>query len=295
MQRCSDSSGRYLTTTYQVFPGIELIYHDVHVQSHSSDETLTGNLIEICHCREGRMECNFHDEFCYLSQGDILIARAGDVSRTSYFPLKHYHGISVLIDVDKAPACLSCMLEDVNVQPRVLAEKFCRNKSCFVARTNPSFEHIFSELYAVPEQIQKGYFKIKVLELLLFLSAFDTEQDETGERTFTENQVVLAKDISRYLTEHMDDRITIDQLAERFHTSVACIKNAFKGVYGVPVGAYIRTQKMESAAYMLEYTDKSILEIAGEHGYDNGSKFASAFRSVKGINPAEYRNKQCRK
>ena len=46
---------------------------------------------------------------------------------------------------------------------------------------------------------------------------------------------------------------------------------------------------MESAAYMLEYSDKSVIEIAGEHGYDNGSKFASAFRSVKGVTPSEYR------
>lgn len=45
---------------------------------------------------------------------------------------------------------------------------------------------------------------------------------------------------------------------------------------------------------MLEYTDKTVLDIAIEHGYDNGSKFASAFRSVKGINPAQYRNEKYR-
>ena len=53
--------------------------------------------------------------------------------------------------------------------------------------------------------------------------------------------------------------------------------------------------KMESAAYMLEYTDKTILEVAMEYGYDNGSKFAAAFRSVKGVNPAQYRNEVHRK
>lgn len=36
---------------------------------------------------------------------------------------------------------------------------------------------------------------------------------------------------------------------------------------------------------MLEHTDKPVVEIAGEHGYDNSSKFASAFRSVKGVSP----------
>ena len=93
----------------------------------------------------------------------------------------------------------------------------------------------------------------------------------------------------------MDDRITLEKLSEVFHVSVAHIKNTFKSVYDVPVGAYVRTIKMESAAYMLEYTDKTILEVAMEYGYDNGSKFAAAFRSVKGVNPAQYRNEVHRK
>ena len=123
----------------------------------------------------------------------------------------------------------------------------------------------------------------------MFLSVLDTKQDRVETRTFTKTQVALAKEVSRYMLEHMNDRITLDQLSERFHVSGTHIKNTFKGVYGVSLGAYIRTQKMESAAYMLEYTDKSILEIAGEHGYDNGSKFAGAFRDVKGMAPNEYR------
>ena len=89
----------------------------------------------------------------------------------------------------------------------------------------------------------------------------------------------------------MDDRFTLEQLSEYFHVSGTQIKTAFKAVYGVSFYSYIRTQKMESAAYMLEYTDKSILEISGEHGYDNASKFANAFKTVKGITPTEYRSR----
>ena len=73
--------------------------------------------------------------------------------------------------------------------------------------------------------------------------------------------------------------------------SASHLKKTFKGVYGVTIVDYTRTQKMESAAYMLEHTDKSILEIANAHGYYNGSKFANAFRTVKGCNPKEYRKK----
>lgn len=109
-----------------------------------------------------------------------------------------------------------------------------------------------------------------------------------------ENICQNKEEISGYLTEHMDNRITLKKLSGFFHVSGTQIKTAFKAVYGVSFYAYIRTQKMESAAYMLEYTEKSILEIAGEHEYDNGSKFANAFKAVKGMTPTEYRNFICK-
>ena len=284
----SEDGGRFCTTTYSVFRGIELIYNDAHIMSVETKPT-SGSVIEINHCREGRMECHYRDEFCYVAPGDLVIGRAEEKSPTTYFPLSHYHGITVRIDVDRAPGCLSCLLDDVNVRPQAIAEKFCGEKSCFIARSDPSVEHIFSELYSVPEEIKKGYFKIKVLELLLFLSALDIGKDEIENSVYSAAQVDLAKQVSEYLTENMDKRVTLEQIAKHFHVSGTHIKNIFKGVYGVSLYAYTRAIKMESAAYMLEYTDRTVMDIAGEHGYDNSSKFARAFREVKGLTPSEYR------
>ena len=289
-------NGQYLMTSYRIFPGVEFIYGDAHIQSVSFNEGNRSNRVfYITHCREGRLECSLDNEFWYLSQGDLMIASADKISPFAYFPLRHYHGLTIRIDLDLTPKCFSCMLDDVTVSPQVIAEKFCEKKGGYISRANASFEHIFSELYSVPIKIRKGYYKVKTLELLLFLSELNIENDEFSERIYTKKQVSLAKSISQFLIEHIDNRITIEQLAEHFHVSAAHVKNTFKDVYGVSVGAYIRTSKMESAAYMLEYTDKTILEIAGEHGYDNASKFANAFRSVKGVNPTEYRNIYCKK
>lgn len=284
---CPDSTCQ--PTEHLVFPGIKLTCHKGSAQGNIAGDTTQNSLIGIYHCQEGRMECCLQHGFCYVTPGDLLIARACDISQNCRFPLGHYQGISILIDTDKTPPCLSCFLEDVTVQPQILAGKFCSEGMCFVVRANPSVEHIFSELYSVPAQIQKGYFKIKVLELLLFLSVLDPEQIEIRRQCLTKTQADLAQLASQYLTAHMDEHITIEQLAEQFHVSGTYIRNSFKSVYGVSVYSFIRTRKMESAAYMLEHTDKSILEIASFHGYNNGSKFASAFRDVMGMTPREYR------
>ena len=88
----------------------------------------------------------------------------------------------------------------------------------------------------------------------------------------------------------MAERVTLDMLAKKFHMSGTSIKNSFKAVYGVSLYAFIRARKMRYAAKLLKDSTMSVLEIAGLVGYENGSKFAKAFRETMGVNPIEYRN-----
>lgn len=63
-------------------------------------------------------------------------------------------------------------------------------------------------------------------------------------------------------------------------------------MYGKPLYQCIRAYKMRVAARLLGETDRTVLDIAGEFGYGNSSKFAAAFREVLGASPGEYRQKK---
>ena len=156
-------------------------------------------------------------------------------------------------------------------------------------RENISIEHIFSELYSVPENIRKGYHKVKVLELLLFLSGLEYKGESEERRYFSRSQVTAAKEAKKYLLAHLDEHITITELADMLGISPTSLKICFKGVYGDTINGYITNYKMQKAASLLKNTDKSVLEIAGIVGYNNGSKFAGAFRRVMNKSPNEYR------
>lgn len=54
--RLRETDGEVRITSYPVFPGIELAYHDVHAPSYRLAEPGAAGLIEIQHCREGRAE-----------------------------------------------------------------------------------------------------------------------------------------------------------------------------------------------------------------------------------------------
>lgn len=295
--------GELAITEYPVFPGIWLCYKDAHIQSFTYPDSYPSDMLEITHCREGRFEYHVskkaagerhsaydnEEHFFYLSGGDIAVCKSREAGVVVYCPTRHYHGISILIDPAAAPPCLSCFLEDVNVSPAGLLKKFCREDRYFIMRSTARLEHIFSELYSVPQDMRKGYFKVKILEMLMFLNSVDVKLSQTEQRSCTRAQVELAKQVCRYINAHMDTRLTIEQLALRFYVSPAQLRKCFYSVYGESIYAYIRAFKMRSAAYCLKTTEQTISEIAGAFGYDNSSKFSKAFRDVMGVSPTEYR------
>lgn len=308
--RVRNDKGDAYMISYQVFPGIEIMYNSVHMDHCYLGRNSGDEFIEIHHCREGRMEQHQNEAFFYLMPGDLSISQKKRCCCEYSFPLRHYHGLSILIDLCTAPECCSYFLEDVDICPIEISKKLCGRKNCFVIRSQDHIDRIFSEVYPLFEQniypektrteqgevkasalenCQKGYLKVKILELLLVLGGISPEENSVSFLSLSKAQADLAKKASAYLADHTDEQITVKDLSDRFYVSQTHLQNAFKGVYGVPVQSYVRILKMQSAAFMLVHTDFSVLEIASRCGYDNSSKFAHAFRKIMGETPVGYR------
>lgn len=287
--RFYDQSGDASLKVCKVFEGIEIIYNSVHMNICNLASEAEGKLIEIHHCREGRMEHQYGDSLVYLMPGDLSISRRREKEDICRFPLRHYHGITIIVNEDTAPECFSCLLKDVNVEPTALADKLCREDGCFIVRNRNYIEHIFSELYSVPESHKKGFFKIKILELFFVLSWIDRSENDISSVSLPKPQVQLAKKTAAYLSQKLDQHITLDELASVLHVSRTSMCNAFKGVFGVPIYTYMRIRKIQTAALQLVNSDKSVIEIAGECGYNNPSKFSAAFKEIMNETPLEYR------
>ncbi len=280
-------TGKSEMNIFDVFPGVRLIYNSIHTGCCPLDVSDSDSLIIIHHCREGRLEQQTEGGFFYLMPGDLSISNGCKANALYLFPLCHYHGISIVIDPEKAPKCFSCLLDDVEVQPVRIARKLCGENGVFLIRNESYIEHIFSELYSVPESYKKGYLKVKILELLLVLSGI--EPQEASPASLSSTQASVAKMAATYLSQNLDSRITVADLSGMFHISQSHLQKAFKGVYGMPIFSYVRVLRMQAAAVKLISTELSVLDIAGSFGYDNASKFSSAFKDVMGESPLEYR------
>lgn len=143
-------------------------------------------------------------------------------------------------------------------------------------------------VYSVPDCLQKPYFQIKVQELLLFLYLVDVKKEKQRE-IYTSPQVEVVKEIHKMLISDLQKRPTIEELSKKYLINTATLKDTFKGIYGQPIGTYMKEYRIKQAAILLRQTQATIAEIANQVGYENQSKFATAFRDVLKIAPAEYR------
>ena len=102
-------------------------------------------------------------------------------------------------------------------------------------------------------------------------------------------QVKIIREIHDDLAQHMDRRVTIEELAHRYLINPTTLKTVFKEVYGSSLAAHMKEHRMERAAALLRETDLSVAEIAGQVGYESQSKFTAAFKEQFGQLPKEYR------
>ena len=114
-------------------------------------------------------------------------------------------------------------------------------------------------------------------------------RSEADQKAYTAEQKKVADGAYQMIMDNLERHLTIVELAGNLHVSPTQVKVCFRRVHGVPVFTFARERRMEAAAKLLAETNESILEIAGRIGYENGSKFAKAFRDVMGMPPGRYR------
>ena len=286
----SNETGQGEINVYRVFTGIELYYNDMHMGYCNKNQALAKNGIEINHCLIGRYECSFgKNSCCYMSAGDLSIGSMMRKKSSSCFPLNHYHGITIIINLDEILPEVRQVMELLNIDLQHIQKYICEDNRCCIMRANPSIEHIFSELYHIREQRKEGYMKIKILELLLFLSDLNTAEEVLQRNYYNQSQVALIKSVAAYIVEDLTVHHTIEQLSQKFKISTTALKNCFRGVYGTSIYSYLRTYRLQTAQKMLLETKLTVTEIANEVGYGNPNKFTSAFKEIYGVSPTEFK------
>lgn len=92
-----------------------------------------------------------------------------------------------------------------------------------------------------------------------------------------------------YIMRHLDEEISIEDVASYCYLSKYYFSRIFKAETGESIYAFIKRLKMEQSAFRLKVEkDKLITDIGYDYGY-SPSNYSSAFKKYNDISPAEFR------
>ena len=237
--------------------------------------------------------------------------------------LPHSHGQDIESKLDRMPPAenfqtIADIFKQLGDSSRVRifwllchCEECVINISAIVDMTSPAVSHHLSRLKAsgliVNRRIGKEvYYKAAnteraqllhlMIERLAEVECITPDTETTLEQPdgapLSENEqsrTETIKNVHAFITENMDKRYTIDELAKRYLMNTTTLKAGFKAMYGLPIASYMKQYRMKQAMRMLRETDESIASIALKVGYESRSKFTEAFKSSAEMLPTEYR------
>jgi AraC family transcriptional regulator len=97
------------------------------------------------------------------------------------------------------------------------------------------------------------------------------------------------KRVRDYIEAHLDDRLTLTDLA-----GVACLSpyhfsRSFKQAVGVGPQRYVMRRRLKRAKVLMRRTNETLAEIAQRVGFADQSHLTSTFRREMGVTPGRYR------
>ncbi len=106
-----------------------------------------------------------------------------------------------------------------------------------------------------------------------------------------QNSELITKALNYIKLESKKSDITIDDVATHAGFSTDYFNRIFFAHTGFNIMEYIRFSRLRKAAVLLRRTDKDILDIALDCGYEAHESFSRAFKNQYGMSPSEYRKK----
>ncbi len=92
-----------------------------------------------------------------------------------------------------------------------------------------------------------------------------------------------------YVQQHLDEKITLEQVAELCSMSRSWFSRTFRSEHGITFQEYLVQQRIHRAVYLLRESDLQVTQIALAVGFSDLSYFSRTFKRHVGVLPTGFR------
>lgn len=179
------------------------------------------------------------------------------------------------------------------IEPFLVAEHKIKPRLNLVGRVQVEVEDLLNEALQEYTARNSGFVllvKSLLLKLLVIAGREFTRilKDSDAYPAFTyHKEAVLAA--LKYIGEHYAEEMSVEEVAKRFVLSQSYFSFLFKNITSRTFIEYLNGLRISKAMEMLRNTEKRVLDISLETGFNSVNHFNRIFKQYTGLTPLEYR------
>ena len=262
----------------RTFPAIEYANHD---------------FLELVYVTGGHARCTIDNQHHTLSKGDYFMIdynQRRDYKQIGKAPFSIYSCIFTPKFIDSA-LHNSDHFEDV-------IKSFLINLNYEWLQNDPYRQiyhddnghilQLFSDMYEEYQNKELRYTEMIRYRIVIILIDI-MRQVQYPKPADSNNQIVLH--IVEHIQNHYTEKLSLQEIANRYNYSLAHISHIFKQELGVTFKEYLQFLRIQKSCYLLIHTTKNATDIANMVGYTDIKFFNQVFKRQKDMTPTQFRNK----
>lgn len=217
--------------------------------------------------------------FTFVKDGKHITAKAGDtVILDCYQPHEYYTNDnfeSIWIHISGANSLE--LLQEIEKNEGNLVK--CRD----IQHVKKLLFRIFESISGVnpPSELNMSLDIYKLFAELLNPQSIKSKGAENYEDNILE--------IKNYIAENLNEKLTVQKLADKALMSISHFSRVFKQQTGFSPYEYVLIARLNKAKYLLQKTDISVAAVAYETGFNSESNFICFFTENEGVSPGKFR------
>lgn len=162
---------------------------------------------------------------------------------------------------------------------------------CFSAMRAGKMSELLAELFEIASS--DSYIRdMQICEKLTsLLTVLMEESWHPDSHTANSRKKKDLQELRTFLDENYQERISLDDLSERFYINKFYLTRIFKEQFGVSINNYLLQVRITHAKQLLRFSDMPIEKVACEIGVEDARYFTRMFKKVEGMTPGDYRRK----
>lgn len=237
------------------------------------------NEIELIWLLKGKIEVNLEGEVYHLDIDDVILinsnyGHATFAKEPNSVALRLYISPSLFINNDFDLNLGTFKLNTLNQGNELTYTEIRKLLTIihFHQTSNKDSLELLSAIYRLAYLISKTYIP---------------SENKLGKRD--SNNILT--DMTIYIDHHYKEDISLKYLSSRFNYSTSYISKLFKTELGINYLEYLNRRRLQEAIFNLRDFNKTITDIAFEHGFKDQKSFTETFKNFFSYTPSEYRKR----